>query len=283
MKKAEKAMEFIKKSKTTDKLDKAYEIIQGLTKALVKSKKIHGMILQSPTGLGKTYNCMKTLTKEGLNIDDDFVVLRGYTTPLEMYQFLYNNKDKIILMDDITTVFKSERALGILLSALYHPSNTRIVNYLSSSYALDVPEQFEFTGKIIWCVNNLPKNIDNIKSRCIYYKFNFKYKQLMELMGEIAKIKNIPSDIVKYIKKITDESYRLDLRLPEKIYELKKHLPNSWKEKTKKLLKIEQDELLKTVKECLDNHETVKNAVKEFNKKTGYSRSTFFRKKRKLR
>ena len=55
----EQAVKFIKESESTNLLDKAYSTIREFTKAVIRSKKIHGLILESPTGLGKTYNCTK--------------------------------------------------------------------------------------------------------------------------------------------------------------------------------------------------------------------------------
>lgn len=279
----EEAIKHIKDSKTTDILDKAYTSITEFTKAVVSSTKIHGLVLESSTGLGKTYNVTKALTQLGLAINEQFVVITGYTTPLELYQFLFKNKEKIIIMDDVTTIFDNERARGILLSALYHPSDRRIVSYLSSSDKLDVPKTFEFSGKIIWCVNALPRGIDNIKSRCFYYPFNFSHKEIIQIMYETAKIKGIPTDIVDYIKNFANESVRLDLRLPEKLNELRKNLgEDKWKKYADEILNIEIDEEMKVLIECLEKNALVKEACREFLELTGSSRRTFFRRKKVL-
>lgn len=277
----QEAIEVIKNTKTTDVLEKAYATIKEFTKTLAISKRINGLILESSTGLGKTFNVTKALSEMGLKINEQFVVLTGYTTPLELFQFLYHNRDKIIIMDDIRTIFESERAIGMLLSALYHPSNRRVISYLSSTDKLDVPKTFEFVGKIVWCVNDLPKGIDNIKSRCLYYPFNFSYKEVIEILYEVAKTKDIPSYIVDYIKEKTNESYRVDLRLAEKLNEIRVTLgDDKWKKYADEILGVEVDEEMKVLIECLTKNALVKEACREFIELTGSSRRTFFRRKK---
>lgn len=280
----EQSIAYIKSSKTTDLLDKAYKIFREIITTVVKSKKIHGCIIESSTGLGKSYTCIKHLSSMGYELNKDFVILTGYITPLALYKFLYTNHNRVIIMDDITTMFDNETARGLLLAALYHPSGKRIVAYESTSDKLDVPKTFEFEGTIIWLVNKLPNGIDNIKSRVLYYPFEFTHSEQIRLMYEIANVNNIPEYIIDYIKEHSDESVRLDLRVPEKLNEIRITLgEDKWKTHADEILSIETNDELKLIIDLLGKNISVKEACREFIELTGRSRRHFFNLKKKLK
>ena len=196
--------------------------------------------------------------------------------------FLYLNKDnRIIVFDDIMKLFENELSKGILLSALWNPSGKRIVNYYSTTEKLTVPKTFEFNSKIIWCVNNLPEELQNIKSRCYFYEMAFNYKEKLNIMYEIAKLKKIPFEIIDFIKANTNEAYEnIDFRLPTKLFNIYKHHSKNWEKLAVSLLK--PDENLQMVRELLSKSATVNEAVQEFIIETGKSRATFFRYKKEL-
>ena len=263
------------KFKTTDTLEKAFKITKALLTTLVKSKKIFGLILKGGAGLGKSYNTIKVFKDLGMKKGKDYDILSAYTTPLELYQFLYENrKNKIIVLDDTMAFFDNKINIGIVLSALWGEGK-RIIHYHSSSGKLKVPKSFIFESKIVWCVNTLPKELSPVKSRCFYHELEFSYKEKIKLFYEIAKIQNIPLNIVDFIKNNSDElTPDLDFRLLLKIYDISLHNKN-WKEITARLLG--KSEKLILLKKYLEESTSIGEAQKLWCADTGTHRATFYR------
>ncbi len=252
-----------------------------------KQKDISGLILKSETGLGKSRMCMDIFNEKKWVLDKDYAVLSGYVTPLELFIFLYKNRDKkVILLDDIAKMFDNELSKGLLLSALWNPSGKRFVTYLSSTEKLvdedgnAIPRTFPINTKMIWCLNDLPNELENIKSRCYFYELKFNYKTKIRIIYEICKLEKIPIEIAHFIRDNTNEAYQIDFRLPLKLYGLYKTQKEDWQNLAKAIL--QPDEELLIIKEALSKYSSVNEAIQEFINKTGRSRATFFRRKKLL-
>ena len=73
---------------------------ESYIKMVVKNH-LKGFMLSGEGGLGKSYLTLKTLKECGLKIYEDYAYLKGYITTLELYHFIYENKNKLIVLDDI--------------------------------------------------------------------------------------------------------------------------------------------------------------------------------------
>jgi hypothetical protein len=270
----EEQIKKIKSSEQTEIIDEKFYTLTNLIKTLAKSENIHSLIVESETGLGKSYTTIRTLAREGI----PFEVISGHITPLELYNFLYINQNKIIVIDDNGTVLKDDRSKTILLNALWSPLENRTVNYYSSTEKLKAPEQFEFSGKIIFLTNKLPEELSNLKSRCYYYHFSLNFQDKLLLLYEIAKINKIPVEIVDFIKENCNEAYNIDLRTVIKLWDLYR-FSSDWKRLALDILELNETAFL--VREMLKKY-TTEQASKEFVKSTGLSRRTFFRIKKRL-
>ena len=286
-KKQQEAIEKMKK--TTPKIQEYFKVPRSMLKAFLDEKQtdIAGMILKGGTGIGKTRMAIDIFNELGWKLNEDYAVLSGYTTPLKLFAFLYENRNKkVILFDDIAKMFDNELSRGLLLAALWNTAGERFITYLSSSdkltdeQGLMIPKTFELKAKILWCLNDLPKELDNIKSRVYYYEMDFDYPTKMQIIYEICKIENIPIEIADFIKENTDESYPVDFRLPLKLFGFYKTQPNSWEELANAILKPDED--LAIIREILDKTNSIKEAVQEYTQRTGHSRATFFRHKKML-
>lgn len=255
----------------------------ALIKALLNSKNIYGLILLGKAGIGKTYITINTLRAFGLKEKKHFIILTGYSTPLALYKFLYKyRKNKIIVLDDVSRIFRNKVARDILLSALWSnsPDGKRVIYYKSSSSHLDVPDNFTFNSKIICCLNEIPNDLDAIKSRCFYYQFKITHEEMILLMREVAKIKGIPQKIVDFIEKHTDATANVDLRLLIKVYDLYQTDRKNWQDLALNIIEFDEDKI--AVIKALKKAKTIREAVKLFMEWTGKSRATFFRIKQKL-
>ena len=278
--KEEEALSTILKSKNRN-IDKYYYELKELMKTLVNGN-INGLLVLGEAGLGKTYQVNKMLQELGKKYGEDYAVLSSYATPLEFYQFLYHNSEKVIVLDDLLKLLDNDIAKGILLSALWSisPDTPRIVNYNSSTSKLDVPTQFEFKGKIIWCLNKIPNELAPLLSRIFKYEMKFTYSQKLNLIASLCSNIGIPDEVFNFIKENTDISTpNLNLRLPIIINELR-NTTKSWKKIARK--QIEQNPALMLVKDLQDLAISEKERASRFIEETGMSRRTYFRYRSKL-
>ena len=277
----EKAINKIK-FETTDTLEQAFSITKALITTLNKSKEVFGLILKGGSGIGKSYTTIKVLKDLGLKKGVGYEMMSAYTTPLEFYQFLYENKDnKIVILDDTMGFFNNPINIGIVLSALWGEGK-RIVHYHSSSGKLKVPNSFIFNSKIIWCVNELPKELSAVKSRCYFHELDFSYKYKIKLFYEIAKIKKIPLEVVDFIRDNSDElTPDLDFRLLMKINDIYRYNKKNWKEIGSNLLGKTTNLVL--LKRFLAESTTIGEAQIKFSQETGLCRKTFYNLKQKIK
>lgn len=261
--------------KSTEILEQAFSVTKALLTTLTKSKEVFGLILKGGSGIGKSYTTIKVLKDLGMKKGQDYDMLSAYTTPLEFYQFLYENKDnKIVVLDDTMSFFNNPINIGIVLSALWGEGK-RIVHYRSSSGKLKVPTSFIFNSKIVWCVNDLPKELNAVKSRCFYHELDFSYKHKIKLFYEIARIRKIPLEIVDFIKDNSDElTPDLDFRLLMKINDIATH-NKEWKEIASALLGKTTNLIL--LRKLLAESTTIGEAQKKWCEQTGHHRATFYR------
>jgi DNA polymerase III delta prime subunit len=277
----EKAINSIK-FESSKELESYFNVTNKLLGTLVNSKKIEGMILQGGAGLGKSFNTIKKLADLGLKKGKDYEILSSYVTPLELYKFLYDNRNgKIIILDDTMGFFNNKINIGIVLSALWGEGK-RIIHYHSSSGKLEVPQSFIFESKIVWCVNELPKNMESVKSRCFYHELEFSYGEKIKLMYEIAKIQDIPFEIVDFIKESSDESTEnMDFRLLWKVNEIFKANPKEWKEIA--IVGLCKDEKLVLLKQLLKECDTsIAEVEKKWCEKTQMCRKSFYNYKQRI-
>jgi hypothetical protein len=266
-------------------LDRNYYVPKMYIRNIVSSSIDSGLtsfIWKGEPGIGKSHVTMQTLEELGLRKNKDFAVLSGYATPLELYTFLYENRNKIVVLDDIPNIFENETSYHLLLSILWTVTYERMVYYLTSSNKLKVPGQFEFKGKVIFLTNRLPKDSTSLLSRCLFYEMNLPYWQKLEIMEDIAKEGAISEDVMMFIRSNTDETTKnFNLRTLVKINGLYLHNNGDWKRLS--LEQLEIDETLRLVKEICSTIEKTSEQFRVFHERTGNSRATFFRMKDKLR
>ena len=108
--------------------------------------------LTGRSGTSKTY----TVCKELERLEEPWVYQNARMTPMGLFGLLAEHPEHIIVLDDITTLFKNDQAMQILLAALDgDPGEVRIVRYKSK----DKDETINFTGTII-AISNVPLRCD---------------------------------------------------------------------------------------------------------------------------
>jgi len=249
----------------------------------------NSLILKSNGGLGKTYMVLQTLNGLG----KEFIYQNSYSTPLSFYEFLYENRDKMIVLDDFEGVLDNKIGISILKSALWSATSERTINYLTTSEKLKAPSRFIFKGRIIFCMNNGLKTDEEsraLKSRALFYEINFSYSDIMKILYEIAKqpykglVDEERLEVAKYLQENTDETTMdLNFRTLIKAFDIysycKKHKLD-WKVLVRDL--AVRDEQMAIVKELMKGDLSVKQQVEKFCDMTGKHRSTYFNLKKKL-
>jgi len=181
-------------------------------------------IINGEGGLGKSFTTIETLKE----INADYALFTGYSTLLSFYKFLYENRDKIIVLDDTEGLLKDVRAIGLLKNALWEVDGRRQVEYNSSTSMLkDTPESFDFTGRIIFLCNQIPnegkRNMEALLSRALYYKIAFTFEQKMKILKKCisartdldpAQKQKIWDILNRYL---TSETNNINFRLVERL------------------------------------------------------------------
>ncbi len=109
-----------------------------------------GLYLHGRPGTSKTFTVRSTLETLGAG----YVFSNGHLTPIGLYDLIAENRDRVIVLDDLSQIFNEPIALQLLLAALGNPhdgSNVRTVKYKTAKGAKEVP----FAGGVIG-ISNLP-------------------------------------------------------------------------------------------------------------------------------
>ena len=148
---------------------------------------MHALIIEGPPGWGKT-----TAVEESLKLAKiEAPHLGAYSTPLNLYNFLSEHFDKVILLDDCAGIFNDPSAMAILKAATW-PSrgNRRLIKWGSTSTKASTDE-FEFFGKLIVVCNSFPRTPDGeaIRSRGYSRKIDITLNEAKKLLSDAASQK----------------------------------------------------------------------------------------------
>jgi hypothetical protein len=103
-------------------------------------------------GTSKTH----TVREELGQTDVPWIYQNARMTPMGLFEFIAEHPEHVIVLDDITTLFKNDQAMQILLAALDgKPGEPRVVTYKSKDEDLKVL----FAGAII-AISNVPLRSD---------------------------------------------------------------------------------------------------------------------------
>lgn len=175
--------------------------IERLTKMVGKGIQ-PSLVITGSAGTGKTHLVKTTLADMGLRESFEFVHFKGRATAAGLFVTLYENSDKIIILDDCDSVFKDADAVNILKGAL-DSYDTRSISYLTTKPLKDefgshLPRTFEFTGRIIFISNIAQSSLDEaIRSRSFVADVDLTKQQMFtrveQLMDKMESIIPMPA------------------------------------------------------------------------------------------
>lgn len=207
-----------------EEVNELFKYPQEYTKSVMKGFH-NAFILLGGQGQGKTTAVLKTLQEEKAK----YIYHSGVSTPFALYQFLYEHREnEIIVFDDCVGLINNTNALSILLSALWSPSDTRVVCWNTTKDSkISIPTKFIFNSRIIIITNKMPKTYYSqvVLSRCLNLDLKLSYNQLLNLMYCIGN-----KEVVDFIAENSSCATRgFDLRLLRKAENFKKFDENNWK------------------------------------------------------
>ena len=135
----------------TFNINQRFEFLNNLT-TMVVNNATPSLIITGEGGLGKSHSVTETIKSNDLS-DDEYIFFKGYSTARGLYNTLYDNNGKLIIFDDCDSVLDDKVALNILKSAL-DSYEKRTISWMAKMNKNDeYPQQFEFTGRIIFISN----------------------------------------------------------------------------------------------------------------------------------
>ena len=242
-------------------------------------------------GIGKTYLAIETVKQELQS--DEWEYRSGFTTPLAFYKFLYKFRDKkLLLIDDVEGLFDNPKAIALLKGALWDTNGKRLVHYdTTSEKAADVPSVFALNAHLIFLCNRIPKandvNVSALLSRAVTYEIHFSHAEKIRIMKNILDArkdldKKAKAMVLTILEAETSVATKdMNLRTMEKLIAYVRYSP----EQALALFKetSENDEDIQTVVELMEGSLSISAQAVEFSKRTGKSRRTYFRIKKKLK
>jgi hypothetical protein len=182
------------------------------------------LVITGGAGMGKTHLVKNTLEGMGLRESYDFVHFKGRATAAGLFITLYENSDKIIVLDDCDSVFRDDDAVNILKGAL-DSYDTRKISYITTKalkdeFGAEVPRHFEFSGRIIFISNISQSKLDEaIRSRSFVADVDLTTEQMFARMEQLmAKMESkIPmaakQQALEYMKELDKEFDGLEINL----------------------------------------------------------------------
>lgn len=259
--------------------------IRSYIQTLVRSDRIHTLVLLSPPGFAKSTTIDQAL--KGLGIDH--VQGGSYATPLHIYNLLCRHPNATIVLDDCSGIFEDTKAMSVLKSAAWSATGARRVSWGSTSDKVVHPSVV-FNGKLILIANSIPRSREAqaFLSRSIFYEMHFGKTEVVDMLrkaanspdffGDTALAQSVADFLVDQIK--TRDHSSISLRTLHVGCELASTHPEEWMELLEPLLPAPDPENL--LESLIDSPLSAKEQEGRFIAETGLSRRTYYNEKKRL-
>lgn len=161
------------------------KVVKDRVRGVVHGK-LNGLYLYGREGTGKTHTVCSLLDK--LAVSHHYS--NGHLTPIGLFELIAENRDRVIVLDDVSAIFNQPIALQLLLAALgnsHDGSRTRYVNYKTAKGEVRIP----FTGGVI-AISNLALNghhntiLRALRDRIFTINYEPSDEQIIALIQSIA-------------------------------------------------------------------------------------------------
>lgn len=209
------------------------------------------VVVTGPGGLGKSFTVNQSLIANGFKdistVEDlavgtviktkkAFRVIKGYSTPKGLYRLLYENKDGVLVFDDCDSVLKDPVSLNLLKGALDSYSK-RIISWRADMKDEDLPNSFEFKGRVVFISNLASAQIDQaIITRSMAVDLSMTKEQKVERMRHLLDTgefmpefaKAVKTDAMDLIEKLQDSVKELSLRTLIQVTKIRQNAGANW-------------------------------------------------------
>lgn len=214
-------------------INQRFYILTNLTQMVVKDV-TPSLIVTGEGGLGKTHTVKKTISDLGIN-ENQYIFFKGYSTARGLYNTLYDNNGKLIIFDDCDSVLEDKTSLNILKSAL-DSYDSREISWMAKMNKNDeYPNQFEFTGRIIFISNKNKSKIDGaILSRSLVVDLTMTPDEKIERMTSILPYilpdysDTIKKDALSFMKENKETNNSINMRTLIMVAKMRKTFPENW-------------------------------------------------------
>jgi len=214
-------------------INQRFDFLKDLT-SMVVCGVTPSLIVTGEGGLGKTHTVTSTI-QEGNVEPSEWVSFKGYSTPRGLYNTLFDHNGKLIIFDDCDSVLEDKVALNILKSAL-DSYETRQITWMAKMNRNDeYPQQFNFTGCIIFISNKDKSKIDGaILSRSLVVDLTMTPEEKIDRMNFI--IEDIlpefdltsKKEALEFLDENKDKT-NLNIRSLIMISKIRQTFPETWK------------------------------------------------------
>ena len=218
---------------STFTISQRFEFLGNLTQMVIGGV-TPSLIIVGEGGLGKTHSVTESINETDMT-SNDYVFFKGYSTARGLYNTLYDNNGKLIIFDDCDSVLEDKVAINILKSAL-DSYERRTISWMAKMNKSDeYPQQFDFTGRIIFISNKSKEKIDEaIRTRSLTVDLTMTPDDKIERMGSILSsilpeynidVKNQALDFLKTVK----DDVSLNMRMLIMVTKMASTYPETWK------------------------------------------------------
>ena len=225
---------------STLNINKRFEILNNLADMVIDGI-TPSLIVTGEGGLGKTHAVTEAISKKGL-FGFEFVFFKGYSTARGLYNTLYDNNGKLIIFDDCDSVLEDKVAINILKSALDSYDKRTITWMTKMNKSDDYPQQFDFTGRIIFISNKKKESIDSaILSRSLTVDLTMtgteKIQRMSSIIGFILPevTLDIKADALTFLDENKDHP-NVNMRTLIMISKIRQCNPDGWKQMAEYML-----------------------------------------------
>ena len=235
-------------------VQKRFEFLNSFTDMVIR-KESPALLISGGPGLGKTHdvtarfkaaglmhsnNFLEEAAAAGTDVSEygDLVIIKGHSSARGMYDTLYRYRDKYVIFDDVVKVLEDKVAVDIL-KAVLDSTDRRFVNWDARVIGKsDIPNNFEFTGGVIFITNKDITEIDEaLRTRCL-----LKVNLHMDLEERIERIRHVmPSmvptmdmdmkeEVMNFLVKYKEVCPGMNLRTFIAAAMLRKVQPTNWEE-----------------------------------------------------
>ena len=216
----------------TFNINQRFNYLQDLTSMVVRGT-TPSLIVTGEGGLGKTHTVTETIKDNSLD-ENDFVTFKGYSTARGLYNTLYDHNGKLIVFDDCDSVLEDKVALNILKSALDSYETRQITWMARMNKSDEYPNQFNFTGRVIFISNKDKSKIDSaILSRSLTVDLTMTPSEKIDRMRFILdKIlpdysMDVKSDALSFLDSMKEVA-KLNLRTLIMVSKIRLQFPDTW-------------------------------------------------------